>query len=405
MQLDVYAELGVRFGVNVQPGQLLVIRGGLETAPLIRRMVKKGYELGARQVIVEWDDKEVMKTRLQYSILENLEEVLAWKVRGYEEMAEDGAAFLYVNDPNPGFMDGIEPERIHTLMRASQAAQKKFTDFRLKNNVRWTGMAYATKAWATKVFPEMTQDEALEKLWEAIFYVTRANLEDPTQAWEEHIDNLHRRSTYLNAMRFRRLYYRAPGTDLSVELPESHTWVSARMNAVDGIPFVANIPTEEVFTLPKKEGVNGVVTSTKPLNVGGQIVPKFTLTLRDGRIVDVQAETGLEAMQKLIETDEGSHYLGEIALVPHASPISNLNLIFQDTLFDENASCHIAIGMALAFCIEGGTTMSRENLEQAGANMSLTHNDFMVGSEEMDIDGETADGVRIPLFRAGNWAI
>ncbi|MFB4475307.1 aminopeptidase, partial [Oceanobacillus caeni] len=238
----------------------------------------------------------------------------------------------------------------------------------------------------------------------AIFNATRANLSEPVNAWKEHIDTLESKATYLNEQKFKALHYQADGTDLTIELPEKHIWISAESINEKGTPFVANIPTEEVFTAPLKTGVNGTVSATKPLSYSGNLIENFSLTFKDGKIVDYQAEKGYDTLKHLIETDEGSHFTGEVALVPHHSPISDTDLIFFETLFDENASNHIAIGKGYAFCLEGGKEMSEEELKDNGLNDSLTHVDFMIGSEKMDIDGILPDGTRKPIFRKGNWA-
>jgi aminopeptidase len=245
----------------------------------------------------------------------------------------------------------------------------------------------------------------MEKLWQAVFRANRIDSDDPVQAWQDHLAQLVRKRDYLNRKRYRRLHFKAPGTELAVDLPELHVWNGGPWRGENGTVFVPNLPTEEVFTMPKKDGVNGVVTSTKPLNYGGSLIDRFTLRFENGRIVDFSAETGREALKNLIETDEGARYLGEIALVPHRSPISEMNIVFYDTLYDENASCHLAIGNAYPVCLEGGTQMTDEELARHGANISSAHSDFMIGCAEMDIDGETAEGIREPIFRNGNWAI
>ncbi|TWK60192.1 Aminopeptidase 2 [Bacillus licheniformis] len=245
----------------------------------------------------------------------------------------------------------------------------------------------------------------MQKLWNEIFKTTRVDREDPVQAWKDHDQTLRDKVSVLNDKHYHALHYQAKGTDLTIELPEKHLWVGAGSTNENGVEFMANMPTEEVFTAPKKDGVNGTVSSTKPLSYGGNLIDGFTLTFKNGRITDVKAEQGEEILKELIETDEGSHYLGEIALVAHDSPISKSNILFYNTLFDENASNHLAIGSAYAFNIEGGKQMSREELAKEGLNESITHVDFMIGSGEMNIDGITADGKREPIFRNGNWAI
>ena len=281
---------------------------------------------------------------------------------------------------------------------------KTFREYTQADKVSWCVISVPTVEWAAKVFPDVPAEEQVAKLWDAIFQATRANLENPVEAWKEHDDNLHTKVHYLNDKHYKALSYKGPGTDLTIELPEKHLWVGAGSINEKNVPFMANIPTEEVFTMPLKTGVNGYVSSTKPLVYAGNVIDNFTLTFENGRIVDCKAEVGEETLKHLVESDEGAHFLGEVALVPHNSPISNTNILFYNTLFDENASCHLAIGNAYAFNLDGGKIMSKEELEANGANTSITHVDFMIGSGELDIDGITTDGTHEPIFRKGNWA-
>jgi aminopeptidase len=260
-----------------------------------------------------------------------------------------------------------------------------------------------TPEWSAKVFPELDEETRVAKLWELIFKLTRVDGDNPVEAWKQHIDQLSEKKNLLNAKKYSKLHFKAPGTDLLVDLAEKHQWVSASSFNEKGTLYVPNLPTEEVFTMPNRNGVNGTVTSTKPLSYNGTLIKGFTFTFEEGKIVKATAEQGEEVLQRLLDMDEGARYLGEVALVPHDSPISNSNLIYYNTLFDENASCHLAIGNAYPFCLEGGTAMSKEELIAQGANISFTHVDFMIGSAEMDIDGITEDGSREPLFRQGNW--
>lgn len=395
----------VKVGVNIQKGQTLHINAPLAAVEFVRVAAKKAYEAGAKHVYVNWND-EVL-TRLKYDLApdEAFLEFPSWVVKEREELAQSGAAFLSITSSNPDLLKGVDPERISNANKAAGKALDTFRHYIQSDKVSWNVSAVPSKEWAAKVFPDAPQEEQVQKLWDAIFQATRADLEDPVQAWKEHGANLLSKVDYLNSKRYKALHYTAPGTDLTVELPEKHVWIGGGSTSERGVTFTANIPTEEVFTLPAKSGVNGHVTSTKPLNYSGNVIENFTLTFENGRIVDYKTETGFETLKHLIETDEGSHYLGEVALVPHNSPISNTNIIFYNTLFDENASCHFAIGNAYSFCLEGGKTMSKEELGQHGANSSITHVDFMIGSEKLNIDGIAADGTREPLFRNGNWAI
>jgi aminopeptidase len=402
--LEKYADLAVRVGVNIQKGQTLVVNAPISTADFVRKVAKSAYEAGAKNVHVEWSDDDLTRTKFDLAPDEAFEEYPVWKAKGFEEMAEGGAAFLSIVASNPDLLKGVDPNRIAAAQKAAGKAMEKYRSYAQADKVSWCVIAVPSKEWAAKVFPDATEDEQTTKLWDAIFQATRSDLEDPVQAWREHNATLHSKVDYLNNKKYKTLHYKAPGTDLKVDLPEKHVWIGGGGQNEQGVPFVANMPTEEVFTTPQKDGVNGVVTSSKPLSYGGNLIENFTLTFENGRIIDVKAEAGEDTLKRLVETDEGSHYLGEVALVPHNSPISNTNIIFFNTLFDENASNHFAIGNAYAFCIEGGKTMSKEELAKNGSNSSITHVDFMVGSAEMDIDGITADGTVEPLFRNGSWA-
>lgn len=402
--MDQYAELTVKVGVNIQPGQTLVVNAPLIAADFVRMVAKKAYQASAKNVHIDWNDDQVTRLKFDMAPTEAFEEYPMWRAKGYEEMAEQGAAFLSIVASNPDLLKGVDPDKIATANRTAGMAMQTYRNYIQADKVSWCVIAVPSPEWAAKVFPDLPRDEQVSKLWQAIFKATRADLEDPVQAWKDHNATLDQKVAHLNQKHYKTLHYEAPGTNLSIDLPDIHIWVSGGSTNQQGTPFVANIPTEEVFTTPLKEGVNGTVQSTKPLNYGGNVIENFSLTFENGRIVSFTAETGYETLKRLVETDEGSHYLGEVALVPHVSPISNMNVIFYNTLFDENASNHLAIGNAYAFCLEGGKTMSKEELEKNGANASITHVDFMIGSAQMNIDGETADGKREPIFRNGNWA-
>jgi aminopeptidase len=404
-KLERYAELAVHVGVNVQDKQTLVILAPIETAPFVRLLTKAAYKAGAKHVYFDWSDGELTRIKYQMAPEEAFSEFPMWKARGFEEMAKDNAAFLYIDAEDPDLLKGIDPNRIATANKTSKIAMQAYRNYTLSGTVSWSIVSVPTRAWAQKVFPDLEEQAAISRLWELIFKVTRADQPDPVQAWQEHLQQLEKRREYLNNMRFKALHYKAPGTDLSVELPEKHLWLGGGLRNGQGTLFVPNLPTEEVFTLPKKDGVNGVVTSTKPLSYNGTLIENFSFTFENGKIVKFTAEKGYETLKKLLETDAGSQYLGEVALVPHNSPISESNVIFFSTLFDENASSHLAIGAAYPTTLQGGTRMTQEELQQNGANSSLSHVDFMIGSAEMDIDAETHDGTRIPLMRNGSWAI
>ncbi|RYM05874.1 aminopeptidase [Sporolactobacillus sp. THM7-7] len=403
--LEHYAEITVKIGLNVQEGQDVLIFAPIESPELVRKVVQKAYEAGANDVFVEWSDETV--TRIKYDLASeaSLAHFPKWKAEGYNALAENNGVFLYVYAPNPDLLQGIDPARVAKVQKAASEATKPSVDARKSAKVSWSIVSVPTAAWAAKIFPDMGEKERIEALWKQIFTISRADRSHPEEAWKEHIRTLNEKLNILNEKQLKTLHYKGPGTNLTIELPPEHLWAGGGMTNAKGTPFQPNIPTEEVFTMPLKTGVNGKVSSTKPLNYAGRLIENFSLTFRNGRIVDFQAEKGYDTLKTIIETDEGSHYLGEVSLVPDRSPISDTGLIFYNTLFDENASCHLAIGAALPFNLKGGKEMSEEALAEAGANISLTHVDFMVGSDALDIDGETADGRSLPIFKKGNWAI
>jgi len=402
--LEHYAELAVRVGINLQPGQTLVVNAPITAAEFVRRVARKAYAAGAGNVHVEWTDELLTALKYREAPEEALSRVPLWKPAGMVELALEGAAFMTVKGTDPDLFSGIDPARIAKASKALAEANREYSGYTRASIVSWLVVTAPNEGWAAKVFPELSPREAVDKLWEAIFRLTRADREDPVAEWQNHIEHLGRWSTRLNAKRYRRLHFKAPGTELAVGLPEGHLWMSAGEKNAKGIPFVANIPTEEVFSAPDRNDVSGYVTSTRPLNYNGARIENFTLTFEEGRITDVKAETGESVLRALIATDEGACRLGEVALVPHESPVSQSGLVFYNTLYDENASCHLAIGASYPTCAEGGQGLSREELQQRGFNQSLVHTDFMIGSAAMDIDGETADGAREPIFRGGSWA-
>lgn len=402
--MEKYAELAVKVGVNIQQGQTLVVNATIDSTEFVRLVVKKAYETGAYNVVVNWSDDIVSRIRYDLAPDEVFNKYPKWRAKEVEELAEQGAAFMSVISSSPDLLKGVNPERIASFQKAAGEALRTYRKFIQSDKVSWTVIAVPSTEWAQKVFPNETPETSVQKLWDAIFKATRVDLENPVAAWKKHDETLHEKVDYLNHKHYKKLHYKAPGTDLTIELPDKHVWVGAGSINEQGKEFMANMPTEEVFTVPHKTGVNGTVSSTKPLSYGGNLINNFTITFENGRIVNVKAQQGEEILKHLVETDEGSHYLGEVALVPYNSPISQSNILFYNTLFDENASNHLAIGSAYAFCIDGGKQMSAKELAENGLNESITHVDFMIGSAEMDIDGITADGKAEPVFRNGDWA-
>jgi aminopeptidase len=403
-KLEKYADLAVKVGVNIQQGQTLILNATLDAAPFVRLVTKKAYEAGAKNVVVNWNDDVVNRTKYELAPDEAFTEYPEWRAKELTELAENGAAVMSVVSSSPDLLKGVKPERIANFQKAAGKALSTYRQYMMSDKISWCVVSAPSEGWAKMVFPGETPEAAVEKLWEAIFKAVRVDAENPVEAWKQHNANLHEKVEYLNGKRYKKLHYKAPGTDLTIELPEKHLWVGAGSVNEQGKDFMANMPTEEVFTVPLKTGVDGYVSSTKPLSYGGNIIDNFKITFENGRITEVQAEEGEEILKQLVATDEGSHYLGEVALVPHQSPISQSNVLFFNTLFDENASNHLAIGSAYAFCLEGGKKMSKEELAEDGLNESLTHVDFMIGSAHMDIDGIKEDGSSEPVFRRGDWA-
>ncbi|HYE82286.1 MAG TPA: aminopeptidase [Clostridia bacterium] len=405
VMLEKYAYLIVKAGVNLQKGQLLVIRSSVDCACFTREIAQIAYREGAKDVIIDWRDDLFSRIRYLHAPEEVFSEFPEWKREFFVSYARQGAAFLSIDDEDPEVMKGVDPERMTKDSKTRQAAIKEYRDRLMSNKNSWCVVAVPSVSWAMKVFPSVSGDEAVEKLWEEIFKTVRADTEDPAAAWEEHKNKLKRSIAFLSSNNFKLLHFRnSLGTDLKIELPEGHLWLGASDYTVEGVEFIANMPTEEVFTSPERSGVNGRVVSTKPLSYNGNIIDKFSLTFKDGRIVEYTAEKGYDTLKSIVDIDEGSHYLGEVALVPYDSPISKSGILFYNSLYDENASCHLAIGKSYSPCIKNGENMTDEELERAGLNESFTHVDFMIGSEDLDITGITADGKEVPVFRNGNFA-
>ncbi|MFQ3545229.1 aminopeptidase [Halobacillus rhizosphaerae] len=405
-QLEKYAELALRTGVNLQKDQKLMINSTIDGADFTRIVVKKAYEMGAEDVHINWSDDQL--TRLRYEHVEQkvLEEVPEWQRDMFNYFGEEGAAVLSIRSTDPDLLKGLDGKKIAAANKARSKAMAKFRDYTMNDRIQWSIVSIPIPAWAAKIFPNENEENAVAKLWEQIFSIVRVDQEDPVAAWDQHNQTLAKARDFLNNKKYSKLVYKAPGTDLEVDLPKGHLWKGgASKTEKQGIPFNANMPTEEVFTVPHKYGVNGKVSSTKPLNYSGNVIENFTLTFKDGKVVDFTAEEGEETLKHLLDTDEGSLRLGELALVPHESPISQSGLIFYNTLYDENASCHLALGKAYPNSLDGGSDMNQEQLDDHGVNDSLNHVDFMMGSGEIDIDGVLEDGTTEPVMRNGSWAL
>lgn len=403
--LEKYARLVIKIGIHVKKGQTVVISSPIECAEFARTAAEIAWQEGARDVVIHWKDELFQKIRYTYASKDVFTEFPDWQRDFYNYYADRDAAFISIYAEDPELLKDVDPEKLSTASKARNTALKHYMDRIMGNRNTWSVVSIPTVSWAVKVFPYATPEEAVDKLWEAILKTVRVDAEDPVAAWKAHQSTLNRSLDFLNSNHFQYLKYKnALGTDLTIELPEKHIWSGGSDRTPDGHEFIANMPTEEVFTLPKKTGVNGRVVASMPLHYNGRLIRDFSFTFKDGRIVDYTAGENYDVLKSLIETDEGSHYLGEVALVPVDSPISVSRILFYNTLFDENASCHLAIGRAYPTCLQGGDSMSPQELEAAGLNESINHEDFMIGTEDLEITGITKTGEEIPVFQKGRFA-
>lgn len=401
--LQKYAELAVRAGVNVQKGQLLVLNCPVDCAPFARLCAEEAYKAGAGEVQMVWTDEQCARLSYEYEAVETLTAIPQWQVERKKDQIGRKCCYLYVDADTPGLLAHIPGAKLQAANLARRTAFEPFQHYTTNNEGQWCIVAIPTPAWAEKVFPGAEPAAALDQLWDAVLMAMRLSEDgDPAAAWALHDRALESNCKKLNEYAFRSLHFQnALGTDLTVELVENHVWAGGGTTARNGAFFNANMPTEECFCMPRKCGVSGVVTATKPLNYQGKLIENFVLTFRDGKVVDFRAKKGEDALKNLLTADEGSSYLGEVALVPHRSPISQSGILFLSTLFDENASCHLALGEAYPENVKGGTGMSRAELDAAGANYSKEHSDFMFGSADMRITGTCADGSAVTVFTDG----
>ncbi|NPD11274.1 aminopeptidase [Enterococcus sp. MMGLQ5-2] len=401
-QLARYADLIVTTGINVKKGQTVVLSIGVDQVELAHLIVKSAYLHGAKEVLVKWQDDKI--TRLFIENTTDLTTIRPSVILENDEIVAEKASRISVVSSNPAAFAGVDSQRIKARQQAVMKARQKVMQATQNNDLSWTVVAAASPEWAKVVFPALSAEAAQEKLWQAIFNSVRLDAKEPNQAWEQHNDFLAQKAAWLNQYQFDALHYQAPGTDLVIGLPKNHLWEGAGAVNSQGQSFMPNMPTEEVFTAPDAKRVDGFIRATKPLSYAGTIIEGMTFQFKAGEIISFTAEAGEAVLKDLIQTDEGAKRIGEVALVPHSSPISQSDLIFFNTLFDENASNHLAIGAAYSFSIKGGTEMSEAELMANGLNRSQVHVDFMVGSAEMSIDGILENGERMPIFRNGEWA-
>ena len=402
-KLDRLAAVAVTAGLGLAPGQQLVMTATLDAVPLVRRITEHAYRAGASLVTTLYSDEDAALLRFRYGQDASFDTAAGWLYEGMANAFRSGAARLAVAGNNPSLLSAEDPEKVGRANRALSQAYRPALDLITRHDINWTIVAFATPAWAKAVFPEMPQEEAVTRLWQAIFSASRVDRPDPVAAWKEHDAKLHAWAERLNAARYAALHFRGPGTDLRVGLADDHIWLGGGTTAGNGRYCIANMPTEEVFTTPHKDRVEGRVTSTKPLSYQGTLIEEISVRFEKGRVVEARAARGNEVLQKMIGTDEGAARLGEVSLVPASSPIAASGLLFLNTLFDENAACHIALGQAYSTCIRGGDKLTPEQLAARGANTSLIHVDWMIGSNRIEVDGITAAGDAKPVMRAGEW--
>lgn len=401
-----YAELLIKIGVNIQKGQTLVISSPIECAEFARLAQAEAYRAGAKEVVMRWVDEK--SDKITYTMADDaiFDEVPDWLKLFFNHYSDTEAAFLHIAASDPSLMKDVDPKRIARQTKARSKALEHYRERQMSNKHVWCVASVPTLAWAKKVFPSLKDEEAVDALWSAIFKAVRADSPDPVEAWKQHAKNLHKRTGYLNNAQFKTLRYKnSLGTDLHITMPKNHVWYGGSEKSSKGYEVVMNMPTEEVFTLPHKSGANGKIVASLPLNYNGNLVKNFWFVFKDGLVVDYGAEEGLNTLKELVETDDGAKRLGEVALVPHDSPISNQRILFYNTLFDENASCHFALGKAYPSCIKGGEDMDKTALTTLGVNDSLIHVDFMVGSKDLEITGIKDDGTELAIFRNGNFVI
>jgi aminopeptidase len=408
--LQKYAELAVRVGVNLRAGQRLLVRApapygvAFEHAPLVHYIAESAYQAGARLVDVFWGDEQMELIRFAHAPRDSFAEFPRWKLTGAMDYAERGDAVLTISATDPNLLSGQDPERVGVYQSTMWKEMNPYLRLGTSNAMNWCVIAAARPIWAKKMFPKLETEKAVAKQWKTIFQMCRIDQENPVKAWEKHIHNLKTRSKYLTEKQYSALHYTAPGTDLTLGLPAGHIWSSARELAQNGIEFTANLPTEETFTMPDRNRADGVVASTKTLNYNGTLIEGIVVRFENGRVLEAHASKNEAALRKMIATDEGAARLGEAALVPHSSPISASGLMFHNTLFDENASSHLALGRAYKSTMAGGLELTDEEFLARGGNQSLIHVDFMIGSDKMNIDGLAQDGRVEPVMRKGEWA-
>lgn len=404
-QFKELAKTAVTTGVNLQKGNILIINTGIEAADLAREIASAAYDNGAKDVIIHYNDQQFQRIRLENASVDTLSEIPNWMVDSLVPYAKDGACFISISSSDPDVFKGLDLEKVAAAQKAKQIALKEYYDYSMANKCRWCVISYPSKPWAKKVFPNLSEDEAQQELWKLIYKASRVDTLNGTEEWKKHNAILTEKKNFLNENNFKSLHLtNSKGTDLHMELPKGHLWAGGGEEDITGVVFNANIPTEEIFTMPERNSLNGTVVSSKPLSYSGNLIDNFTLTFKDGAVVDFKAEVGEDVLEKLLQSDEGAKFIGEVALVPFKSPISDSNVIFYNTLFDENAACHLAFGNAYATNLANSDGLTKDELLARGANQSLIHVDFMIGTSDLNITGINKDGIEIQIFKDGNFA-
>jgi aminopeptidase len=402
-KLDQLARVAIEVGLGLNSGQELVMTAPLEAVPLARRITEQAYRAGASLVTTLYTDDEAALMRYRFAPDAAFDRAAGWLYDGMGFAFKSGAARLAITGANPLLLSNEDPAKVGRANRAVSKAYRPALELITRHEINWTIVASATPAWAAAMFPDATPSNAMDQLWEAIFATSRINVDDPVANWKAHDAELHRRASFMNEKRYAALQYRGPGTNFRLGLADDHLWLGGGTTAGNGRYCIPNMPTEEIFTTPHKDRAEGTVTATKPLSYQGTMIEGIQVRFEKGRIVEARATRGQEVLQKLIDTDDGAGRLGEVALVPHSSPIASSGLLFFNTLFDENAASHIALGQAYTSCLRDGEKLSPQELAAKGANDSLIHVDWMIGSEKLDIDGIAAAGSAEPLMRGGEW--
>lgn len=404
--IEKYVELILKVGLKIKNGDKLVVRCPIEARDFAVECTRKAYELGAGEVVVDYRDQLISRLKYENESLDVLTDIPKHKVDKENYYMEKKAKYLSVTGSDPDAFKGVDAEKLFKSNLANSKALRDFSAKMMANYVSWIVVGASIPSWATKVFPDLEEGEAVRRLWFEIFNSVRLFEEDPIKALENHVDNLNRYSKFLNEAKFEKLIYKSQkGTDLEVGLPKGYIFAGAGDVNSDGEEFIANMPSEEVFSAPRLDGVNGKVYSTLPLNYNGNLIEDFYLVFKDGEVVDYDAKAGKEYLKNILDTDEGAKRLGEVALVSYNTPISMRKVLFYNTLYDENASCHFALGKSYPTCLEGGEKLSIEELKKRGMNDSLTHVDFMVGDETTEIIGVKENGDQVQIFKEGNFVI